>query len=306
MIKINRTLLKWLGYSEEELLGKKFISLLSKGGQMHFEMFFMPMAGVNKSVKELSYEIKRKDQTIMPILLNASAFVDGAGKVVAINSVLSDNTSRKQYEKDLLQAKHWAENEKRRLQFMADLIPEIIWTATEKGRIDYVNERFCQYFNCCKDGMRSSFILAKVHFDELRPFLLQWRECLANGADLQATVRLSNTNGGYEWHLLKAAKFLDDRGNLGNWFGSATNINEHVQALKKKDEFINIASHELKTPITSLKAVLQLLERLKGDPSNKMIPGLIEKANRNVNKVNLLVEDLLNASQLNEGAAAFK
>lgn len=301
IIKLNHTLLNWLGYDERELLGQKFIKLLSKGGQMHFEMFFMPMAGVKNAVKELSYEIIRKNGSVMPVLLNASVRLDDQGKVAAINNILNDNSERKQYEKDLLQAKRTAESEKKRLQFMADLVPEIIWTATARGNLDYVNARFCQYFDCNGQDTRSSFILSKVHPDELKSLLQVWRNCLATGDDLEIDVRLINPAGQYEWHLLKAAKFLDKEGNLTNWFGSCANINEHVKALKKKDEFINIASHELKTPITSLKAVLQLLDRIKAEPANKMIPGLIEKANRNVNKVNALVEDLLNASQLNEG-----
>jgi PAS domain S-box-containing protein len=301
LIKMNRTLLNWLGYEEAELLNQKFTTLLPKGGQMHFEMFFMPLAGVKNAVKELSYEILRKDGTLMPVLLNSTALTDAIGKMVAINNVLTDITERKQYEKDLLHAKRTSEREKKRLQFMADLVPDIIWTATAKGNLNYVNARFCQYFNCDGHQTRAAFVLSKVHKDDLRKLLHTWSDCLTAGTDLRTEVRLLNPDSRYEWHLLKAAKFLDDDGNLTDWFGTCANIDDHIRALKKKDEFINIASHELKTPITSLKAVLQLLERLKDDPSNQMIPGLIGKASRNVGKVNALVEDLLHASQLNDG-----
>ncbi len=301
IIKINRTLLSWLGFDERELLGKMFTSLLPKGGQLHFEMFYKPLAVVNKSVKEFSYDILRKDGTLMTVLMNASAFIGSGGQLLAFNNVLTDNTERKQYEQDIIQARKTAESERKRLQFMADLVPEIIWTATEGGRIDYVNARFCQYFDCDGIETRTAFILAKVHPKDQRELLKRWYQCLANGNDLQMDVRLINIAGKYEWHLLKAAKFRDNDGNLTNWFGSCANINDHVNALKKKDEFINIASHELKTPITSLKAVMQLLDRLKTTPENKMIPGLIEKANRNINKVHALVQDLLNASQMNDG-----
>jgi PAS domain S-box-containing protein len=301
IIKINSTLLKWLGYKQKELLDQKFSTLLSKGGQMHFEMFFWPMAGVNKFIKEFNYEILRKDGSSMAVLLNASSLLGENNTLLAINAVLTDTTERKSYEKELLHAKKIVENEKKRLQFMADLVPEIIWTATEKGNIDYVNARFCQYFNCTGTDTRSSFILSKVHQDDLKELLQVWYKCLATGENLQKEVRLINRDGVYEWHLLKSALFLDEEGNMTNWFGSCANINEHVKALNKKDEFINVASHELKTPITSLKAVLQLLDRMKHDPSHKMVPGLIEKANRNIDKINSLVDDLLNASQMNHG-----
>jgi len=301
IIKINRTILKWLGFDEGELLGKKFISLLPKGGQMHFEMFFMPLAAVNNSVKELSYEIVRKDGSVMHVLINSASSLNRDGKLLAINTVVTDNTERKQYEKDILKAKRTAENEKRQLQFMADLVPEIIWTASARGRLEYVNARFCQYFDCNGVETRVTFILAKVHAGDRASLLKNWSQCLLSGTDLKTKVRLLNPGGVYVWHLLRAARFLDEDGKLTNWFGTCLNIDDHVGALKKKDDFISIASHELKTPITSLKAVLQLLDRLKLTPENKMIPGLIEKANRNINKVTVLVDDLLNASHINEG-----
>lgn len=301
IIKINLTLLNWLGYEEKELLGQKFTTLLSKGGQMHFEMFFWPMVNLNKVIKEFNYEILRKNGAVMAVILNASALFDEDNTLLAINAVLTDTTERKSYERELLLAKKTAENEKRRLQFMADLVPEIIWTATSKGNIDYVNARFCQYFDCTGEDTRSSFILSKVHRDDLKGLLQVWYKCVATGESLQKEVRLINRDGIYEWHLLKSALFLDEEGNMTNWLGSCANINKHIEALNKKDEFINIASHELKTPITSLKAVLQLLDRMKHDPSHKMVPGLIEKANRNVDKINTLVNDLLNASQMNQG-----
>ena len=76
VIKINQTLLTWLGYEQAELLDQKFSALLSKGGQMHFEMFFWPMATVNKGVREFSYEVIKKDGRVLPVLLNASAKLD--------------------------------------------------------------------------------------------------------------------------------------------------------------------------------------------------------------------------------------
>ncbi|MBE9584238.1 PAS domain-containing sensor histidine kinase [Mucilaginibacter sp. JRF] len=301
IIKINQTLLGWLGYELNELHGKKFSGLLSKGGQMHFEMFFWPMAAVNRGVRELSYEVLKKDGVILPVLLNASAKLDEANRLLAINVVLTDITERKTFEKELLLSKKTSEREQKRLQFMADLVPEIIWTATPDGYVDYVNARFCQYFDCNGQDTRVSFIMSKVHPDDRRALSRDWRESLISGESFEKRIRLIDKAGIYEWHLLKAALFLDEEGNLTNWFGSCANINEHVQDMKKKDEFINIASHELKTPITSLKALLQLLDRMKGDLTNKMAPGLIEKSNRNVNRISELVTDLLSASQFNDG-----
>lgn len=66
----------------------------------------------------------------------------------------------------------------------------------------------------------------------------------------------------------------------------------------KKDEFIGIASHELKTPLTSIKAYMQLLERSQlNDQERKYVA----KANSNINKLNNLIGDLLDVSKVQSG-----
>jgi two-component system CheB/CheR fusion protein len=73
------------------------------------------------------------------------------------------------------------------------------------------------------------------------------------------------------------------------------------ELLFKKDEFISIASHELKTPITSLKAALQLLIRMKDKPSPTMMPILLAQSAKSIEKITSLIDDLLNVTRINEG-----
>jgi two-component system CheB/CheR fusion protein len=76
------------------------------------------------------------------------------------------------------------------------------------------------------------------------------------------------------------------------------------ELLLKKDEFISIASHELKTPITSLKLSLQLLSRMKENPSAAMLSRLIDQSNRSMEKITNLIDDLLNVTRMSEGQLA--
>lgn len=79
-----------------------------------------------------------------------------------------------------------------------------------------------------------------------------------------------------------------------------------AELLEKKDEFISIASHELKTPITSLTASLQLLERMKNDPAPGMLHRLISQANKSLAKLNRLVADLLHTGRIASGQLALR
>jgi two-component system, OmpR family, sensor kinase len=67
---------------------------------------------------------------------------------------------------------------------------------------------------------------------------------------------------------------------------------------KKKDEFIGIASHELKTPLTSIKAYIQLLEKSELKEKERMF---VRKAISQIKKLNTLIADLLDVSKIQAG-----
>ena len=78
---------------------------------------------------------------------------------------------------------------------------------------------------------------------------------------------------------------------------------EQVKSLsEKKDEFIALASHELKTPLTTIKGYLQVLAKKENDQMSKLFLG---KSLYQVDKLNTLVEDLLNMSRIEAGRLDF-
>ncbi|WP_373708417.1 ATP-binding protein [Kaistella sp.] len=77
------------------------------------------------------------------------------------------------------------------------------------------------------------------------------------------------------------------------------------EAERKKDEFISIASHELKTPMTSIKGYIQLLERSLDKNDKETIRLRLHKVQNQIEKLNLLIADLLDISKIESGKLKF-
>jgi two-component system sensor histidine kinase/response regulator len=77
------------------------------------------------------------------------------------------------------------------------------------------------------------------------------------------------------------------------------------QAEYRKDEFISIASHELKTPLTSVKGYIQLLERSIDKGDMQTVKKHLHKAQVQLEKLNDLIADLLDISKIESGKLKF-
>jgi len=116
-----------------------------------------------------------------------------------------------------------------------------------------------------------------------------------------------NKNKKIKWIKSKGKVYFNEQGIAFRFVGTSLDITTqktldeaNKELLKKKDDFMSIASHELKTPITTLKASLQLLDRMKDNPA-KISPMLIVRANKSMEKINTLIDDLLDVSKINHG-----
>lgn len=133
-----------------------------------------------------------------------------------------------------------------------------------------------------------------VHLSE------QAHEAARKNGKLFYETRILAADGSVKWVRLQGNVHYDGDGNLKKLLGTVMDITALKQLQQQKDDFISIASHELKTPLTSLKASLQLLERMKANPT-ALLPRLIVQCNRSMDKISELVEELLNVTRINEG-----
>ncbi|MBX2917429.1 MAG: CHASE3 domain-containing protein [Cyclobacteriaceae bacterium] len=102
IITVNQTLLDWLGYQAHEVAGKmKYTDLLSEQSRNEFRTRFkheIDQYQVKGYVSGLEFDFMRKDKSIFPVLVNASAIFDNTGKFMRSRTTVFDNTARKNAE----------------------------------------------------------------------------------------------------------------------------------------------------------------------------------------------------------------
>lgn len=216
------------------------------------------------------------------------------GKTDSILVVATDLTKQ-------VYARHTVEESALQFQQLADSIIQMVWVADANGMHEYYNKRWYDFTGSDFETTKGSGWNQMFHPDDRTRAWEKWEQSLKTGEPYEIEYRLKNNNGDYVWVLGRAAPFFSVEGNITKWFGTCTDINDQKILMEQKDDFISIASHELKTPITALTASLQLLNRMKHNPSAKTFPDLIERANKSLEKVNLLIKDLLNVTQFNNG-----
>jgi PAS domain S-box-containing protein len=98
-IAVNKTELSWLGYTRNELLGKMtFADVISPNCRSVFAENFTKFKK-DGEVKDLEFEILRKNGTTLPVVLSATAITDSNGEFIASRTTLFDATERRKVEK---------------------------------------------------------------------------------------------------------------------------------------------------------------------------------------------------------------
>ena len=112
---------------------------------------------------------------------------------------------------------------------------------------------------------------------------------------------LTKADGTIVWCHVTSILFSDHGETLG--YTIIEDVTEQHNLRIQKEQFISVASHELKTPITSVKAISQLLSRqlTVGTPVSEVLYKLLQDSDRQVTKLVRLVDDLLSTTKLEQG-----
>ncbi|RAJ24904.1 PAS domain-containing sensor histidine kinase [Pedobacter cryoconitis] len=285
-------------FPNRDLLGKTFVTALPEiKGQLMWEILQEVYAtgeafqGSEMLIPLANEETGNAEERYFNFIYQAR--FDSAGKIDGILLFVYEVT-------DMVLVRLEVEENEQRFRLLLNAIPQIAWTNTVEGEINFYNEQWYSYTGMDADENQRMALRQMMHPEDLKNHVEKFKAILASEDSGHYETRLKDEDGGYKWYLIRMQPIKDDEDIVLLWIGTATDINDLKILQQQKDDFISIASHELKTPVASLKASMQLLDRMKHNSSEKM-QSLIGLAGKSVDKVSGLIDSLLDSNQLAEG-----
>lgn len=140
--RVNRTFLNWTGHRADELVGgRRFEELLSPGARIFHATHFAPLLAMQGHVNEIALDVRRKDGTVMPALVNARVVRNARGTPALHRIVVFNASERRAYERELVAARAEAERMRERLETVLESTSDSIVVLDPDWRVGFANGR---------------------------------------------------------------------------------------------------------------------------------------------------------------------
>jgi PAS domain S-box-containing protein len=189
--------------------------------------------------------------------------------------------------------------EAERLAIVLEGLPQMAWTATPEGLVNYYNQRWYNYTGCSFEETKELGWRKVLHPDWLESNVKQWKQALSRDKayEMEALL-LRGFDQQYRWHLVRARPIKNEMNETVLWVGTCTDVHDTKEALeqlakatelltiynqdleKKNEELIRInndldnflylASHDLKAPISNIEGLLNaFFEDIQADEEHQ-------------------------------------
>ncbi len=207
------------------------------------------------------------------------------------------------------------ERSKEQLEAMLKTIADGILLQDATGKILYANQAVATLsgYQSVDELLQAPALTYQEQFEVTdehgEPFPIAnfpGRRVLAGEAQATVTVR-AHKKGSEEvrWLMITSTAVVDRDSRPWAVMSVVHDITQFKELEQRKDEFIGMASHELKTPLTSLKGFLHLLQRHLSKQSDEQGLAYIAITDRQVNRLTQLVADLLDISRIQTGKLGY-
>ncbi|MEO6870275.1 MAG: PAS domain-containing sensor histidine kinase, partial [Ginsengibacter sp.] len=234
--------------------------------------------------------------TVVNVLVSIAYVYNENGKPIAAVAVNRDITERKKSEEKIAASEN-------QFRTFADSIQNLAWIANSEGWRYWYNQQWYDYSGTTQKEMEGWGWQKIHHPDHIEKAVEFVKDAVKKNEAFELTIPLRRHDGEYHWFLTRAYPVKDANGNIDRWIGTNTDINEQKINEHKKDEFISIASHEMKTPLTTAKGYIELLQLSLKEKNQTAV--YAAKANQALQRLHNLVTELLDASKIQNGQLTY-
>lgn len=202
-------------------------------------------------------------------------------------------------------AKEALEKNEKLLRSITTAAPTGLWQSDATGNIIYVNQTWVDWTGVDFELQLGKGWISCLHEEDRVIAQRRFVTELQDRGFYESEFRINHSDGTWHWCIASGKPQYNEHGTFEGYIGSCVDITEQKHLQQQKDNFIGIASHELKTPVTSIKAYTQVLEKMflkKGDLKEA---AMINKMDGQLNRLTSLIGDLLDVTKINSGRLQF-
>ncbi len=196
-----------------------------------------------------------------------------------------------------------------RFRNMADASPVLLWMAGTDGLCTFFNQTWLTFTGRTIEEEWGVGWAENVHFEDFAHCMNTYVQAFNARAVFEMEYRLRRHDGEYRWILDRGAPRYTPTGGFAGYIGSCIDITERRLleqelrgAVQERDEFLSIASHELGTPITALRLLVEtLLRALRRKIDERQTAEMVGAIEDQILRLSRLVETLLDVSRIAEG-----
>jgi PAS domain S-box-containing protein len=236
-----------------------------------------------------------RDRSLHWVEGRGKVFYNDKGQPCKLIGTVRDITEAKNHQQKL-------EEREQKFRLLADSMPQLVWTGDAKGNLNYFNRAVYDYSGFSSKDIEEEGWLQIVHPDDREANLKTWSNAVNTGTDFIFEHRFKKYDGTYRWQLSRAIPQKDAAGKIQMWVGSSTDIQEMKEQDQQKDFFISMASHELKTPITSIKGYVQILQSSYAKSEDGFLKNSLKVIDKQILTLTSLISDLLDVSKIKSGS----
>lgn len=212
-----------------------------------------------------------------------------------------------------IDSRQTAEESQARLASLADAMPLIVYILSPEARITFCNKRFWDFLGTPPSDPLKIEWTDIIHPEDIAIAERSFDEAKETQSTCVCELRAKNIQGHYNWFLVRLEPIVNEDKILTHWYGTMIDIGEQrfirdalQNAVQVRDEFLSIASHELKTPLTSLLLQTQMRKRYieKGEVSRFVPEKLLVMKTADENQLKRLislVDEMLDISRIRNG-----